>query len=222
MLNALSVLRDRRAAAPGRFRAISVWVSAPQYSWSWQFASRSSSASSAVTDGDQFWGRHFSAMSDGDVFYGTEIYTDRAPCAAQVSGCKIIGFSTVLGMAARSMLDVRIVRSHLFELRDSSFIMPNHLPHIAHYAMSPTASSDSRFAFAHYVQSEAAPALPMQQWCGVQPPMQRVMLRSLVSVGGEGIAAPCCGHREPLYTHRSRFACSMRVPLRRGRGVGVF
>ena len=129
-------------------------------------------------------------------------------------------FSTVLATAARSMLDVRIVRSHIFELRDSSFIMPSDLPHIAHCAMSPTASSDSRFAFAHYVQSEAAPALPMQQWCGVQPPMQRVMLRSLVSVGGEGTAAQCCGHREPPYTHRSRFACSMRVPLRRWGGVG--
>ena len=159
-------------------------------------------------------------MSDGDAFFDNETSSNCAPCAAQVSGCKIIGLSTVLATAARSMLDVRIVRSHLFELRDSSFIMPNHLPHIAHYAMSPTASSDSRFAFAHYVQSEAAPALPMQQWCGVQPPMQRVMLRSLVSVGMEAIAAPCCGRREPPCTHRSRFACSMRVPLRRGGGRG--
>ena len=155
----------------------------PQYHWSWPLASRISSASSAVADGDQFWGRHFSAMSDGDGFYGTEIYTDRAPCAAQVTGCKISGLSTVLATAARSMLDVRIVRSHIFELRDSSFIMPNHLPHIAHYAMSPTASSDSRFAFAHYVQSEAAPALPMQQWCGVQPPVPLMRFGSLVSVG---------------------------------------
>ena len=124
----------------------------PQYSWSWRFASRSSSASSAVADGDQFWGRHFSAMSDGEAYFGNEAFPQRIPSAAQVSGCKILGWPTVLKMAARSMLDVRIVRSHLFELRDSSFIMPNHLPHIAHYAMSPTASSDSRFAFAHYVQ----------------------------------------------------------------------
>ena len=197
-------------------------VGTPQYSCSWRFASRSSSGSSAVTNGDQFWGLQFSAMSDGDVFYCTETYSNRAPCAAQVSGCKIFGLSTALATAARSMLDVQIVRSHLCELRDSSFIMPNHLPHIAHYAMSPTASSDSRFAFAHYVQSEAAPALPMQQWCSVQPPVQLMRFGSLVSVGGEGIAAPCCGRREPPCTHRSRFACSMRVPLRRGRGVGVF
>ena len=149
-------------------------------------------------------------------------FTDRAPCAAQVTGYKIIGLSTVLATAARSMLDVQIVRSHLCELRDSSFIMPNHLPHIAHYAMSPTASSDSRFAFALQAQTDGAGVWPIQQWCGVQPPVLLMRFGSLVSVGVEGIAAPCCGHREPLYTHRSRFACSMRVPLRRGRGVWVF
>ena len=79
-------------------------------------------------------------------------------------------------------------------------------------------STDSRFAFAPQAQTDGAGVWPIQQPCDVQPPVQRIRLGNLVSVGMEAIAAPCCGLHKPPYMHRSRFACSMRVPLRRGGG----
>ena len=111
----------------------------PQYHWSWPFASRSSSGSSAVRNGDQFWALHFSAMSDGDVFHGTEIYTDRVQCAAQVTGCKIFGFSTVLAMALQQAAQACGESCHPFELQNPSSIIPNHLRHAPHVPETATA-----------------------------------------------------------------------------------
>ena len=114
-------------------------VGTPQYHWSWPFASRSSSGSSPGANGDQFWGRQFSAMSDGDGFYATEFYTDRAPCAAQVTGCKIFGFSTVLAMAPQQAAPACGESCHPFELQNPSSIIPNHPRHAPHVPETATA-----------------------------------------------------------------------------------
>ena len=66
-------------------------------------------------------------------------FTDRVPCAAQVSGCKIFGFSTVLAMAPQQAAPACGESCHPFELQNPSSIIPNHLRHAPHVPEIATA-----------------------------------------------------------------------------------